>query len=854
MAEFSPMMQQYLEIKAEHPDEILFFRLGDFYEMFFDDALMVSKELELTLTGRGCGQEERAPMCGVPYHSCEAYLARLIAKGHKVAICEQMEDPALAKGLVKREVIRVVTPGTVIEQQLLDEGANNFLAALWPEGDSCGVCAADVTTGTLRMTEVASDPSSLTDELASYSPSELLLPESLIKSRTAEILRSRLNTSVSVLPSEDRYAFEERFPEDAKAIAKHPLGARALAGLMAYLKETQKTEIGRFERVQVYDPAGCLRMGATERASLELTANARTGAKSGSLFGTIDRTGTGMGRRYLRQALERPLTDLRQIVRRQDAVEELTENSIARLELAAALNGIYDLERILTRILYNTVTPRELKSLELAAGRLPELKGVLSDFKAPLWKEINRSFDTLEDVRQLLSDALVDDPPVTLKDGGVFCDGYSPELDEVRDVLKNGRAYLARIETEEKEKTGIRNLKIAYNRVFGYYLEVSKSNLSLVPDRYIRKQTLTTGERYITEELKELENKILSAGEQAKRLESELFADLKEHISVCSQRIGAAARAVQRADFLCSLATVASENHYCRPEMTAGDELVIRDGRHPVVEQNKDLLFVANDTEMNCSDQQVLIVTGPNMAGKSTYMRQVALIVILAQMGSFVPASSAKIGLADQIFTRIGASDDLNGGQSTFMVEMQELANILKNATPKSLILLDEVGRGTSTYDGMSIARAAAIYLNTEKQVKARTLFATHYHELCSLEGEYPGIVNYTCTAKKRGDRVIFLRRIVRGGCDDSFGIEVAKLAGVPDRVLDTARDVLNHLEKDGLPRPCCSLSAAEQEDPEGDAEQEVLRTLREIDPATLTPLEAMQELFDLSEKLKKED
>ncbi len=856
MAEFSPMMQQYLSIKAEHPDEILFFRLGDFYEMFFEDAVLVSKELDLTLTGRGCGQEERAPMCGVPYHSCEGYLARLIQKGYKVAICEQVEDPATTKGLVKRDIVRIVTPGTVIEQQLLEEGKNNFLAAVWPEGEKCGLCVADITTGTLRVTELPFTSVALNDELAGYGPSELLLPEEEADGALAEFLRTRLNLAISSLPEMDpmvaREAVLRRFAEDHRALLEVPLGSTALAGLVGYLREMQKTENSRFDRVQVYETDACLRMGATERAQLELVVNSRTGSKVGSLFGVLDKTRTGMGRRYLRSQLERPLTDLSKIHLRQDAVEELYSESLKRLELAAALEGIYDLERLLTRVLYNSISPRELKSLELTASKLPDLKGVLSELQAPYWKQINASFDTLADLCQLLKSALSDNPPIAIKDGDVFREGYHSELDELRDVLKNGRAYLARIEAEEKEKTGIRNLKVAYNRVFGYYIEVSKSNLDLVPEHYIRKQTLTTGERFITQELKELENRILTAGEQVQRLETELFARLKERVMAESSRIGAAAKAVQRADFLYALATTAADHHYCRPVVNEGTSIEILEGRHPVVELNRDLLFVANDTHMNCESDQVLIITGPNMAGKSTYMRQVALIVILAQLGSFVPAKSAEIGLVDQIFTRIGASDDLNSGQSTFMVEMHEMANILKNASPRSLILLDEVGRGTSTFDGMSIAKAAAVYLATEESVKARTLFATHYHELCALEGAYPGIVNYNSAAKKRGDKVIFLRRIVRGGSDESFGIEVAKLAGVPEKVTRMADEILQGMEHQKMPADRAVVSV-KKEAQITSAEQTVLSRLKQTDPATLTPLEAMNLLFEMQKTLSEE-
>lgn len=865
------MMKQYFEMKEKYPNTILFFRLGDFYEMFFNDAKTVSQELELTLTGRDCGQEERAPMCGVPFHSAESYIAKLVAKGYKVAICEQLEDPKLAKGIVKRDVIRVITPGTVLENSMLDETRNNFLCSLCYEEGGLGLCFGDVSTGDLTADQVlAPDDATLLhileDRLARYNPSEILLnPQAMDLTGLADFIRDKLQASVEC-QAEELYqnlghiqqAVSRQFGGknlQQLELSDKPLAVKALGAMLDYLSRTQITGLERMNEIEIGADAGVMGLDFNARRNLELTETLRNKEKKGSLLWVLDRTKTAMGKRLIKTWLEQPLLSPARITRRQNAVEELFKNPQLLDDMVQQLTGIFDLERIMTRIVYGSANGRELRSLSAAVKRLPGLKELLGNCQATLLCQLNQELDSLEDVAQLIDSAIVDDPPFTIREGGIIREGYNAELDEVKRDMNGGRELIAAVEARERERTGIPKLKTGYNRVFGYYIEVSNSYKDQVPEDYIRKQTLTNGERYITQELKDLENRILGAHDKSIALESKLFEEVRQHVAAQLSRVQTSAKAVAVLDVLCSFAVVSVKNDYTRPVINMSGKLYLKDGRHPVVEALlHDTPFVPNDVDMDMNENRVAIITGPNMAGKSTFMRQTAIITIMAQIGCFVPAAVAEVGIVDSIFTRVGASDDLSAGQSTFMIEMSEVADILKNATQSSLIIFDEIGRGTSTFDGMSIARAVLEYVHDKKLVGAKTMFATHYHELTALEDILPGVKNFNIAVKKRGDDITFLRRIVRGGADDSFGIEVAKLAGVPDKVIKRAKQVLTELEKNGgeTQRPSHHRFSEEPVQLTMDsADGAVLQKLRSLDVNALTPIQCMNTLFELSSMLK---
>ncbi len=860
MADYSPMMRQYLDIKQRNKDAILFFRLGDFYEMFFEDAQLASKELELTLTGRECGQEERAPMCGVPFHSAEAYIARLIEKGYKVAVCEQTEDPAQAKGLVSREVVRVVTPGTVIENSMLADDRNNYIASIYICGAEAGLCFADISTGNASATALcgADMDKQIISELARYFPSEILFNSEILahKPITAYI-KHYLASSVELLDEADYedaqvHGLLEKQFQGADAPQGTPQ-QKAMGALLAYLGRTQKHGVERLHVVQPYAAGQYMNLSPVTRANLELTETMRGREKKGTLLWVLDKTGTAMGKRLLRTWLEQPLMDAEAIQNRLDAVEELYKNNVERLELADALAGVFDLERLMTRVMYGSAAPRELAALAAASRRLPGILKLIASFESHEMRALQMDIDPLQDVCGTITGALADELPAKLADGGVIRAGYSAEVDELRDTVHGGKGMLAGIEAKLKEETGIRTLKIGYNRVFGYYIEVSKSFMNQVPPHFVRKQTLAGGERYITDELKTLEGRILSAGERLQALERELFEQLLRTVGAQLPRIQRTAAGVARLDVMCSLAQVAVANGYTRPEVNSGEEVCISEGRHPVVEKmNHGGLFVPNNALLDCGDNRMQIITGPNMAGKSTYMRQVALIVLMAQVGSFVPAAACSVGVCDAIFTRVGAADDLAQGRSTFMVEMNEVAEILKDATPKSLVILDEIGRGTSTFDGMSIAQAVVEYIaDRDMGGGCKTLFATHYHELTELENSLDGVKNYNIAVKKRGDDITFLRRIVRGAADDSYGIQVAKLAGLPDEIVERAKQVLKVLEKNASTNRVTQLDFDTYGDLQAqDAPAELLDKLRQVDPETLTPLEGLKLVYELKEAL----
>lgn len=866
MADLSPMMKQYFEIKEQNPDTLLFFRLGDFYEMFFEDAKLASRELELTLTGRDCGQEERAPMCGVPFHSAESYIARLVAKGYKVAICEQMEDPALAKGLVKRAVIRVITPGTVMESSMLDESKNNFICSVFAGEHAAGVCFADISTGELRATELLADSlqeleSQVRNELARFSPREILInPQTLQMTGLGKFIKEKLSAALECLPQEETTGAEQLLkaqfsPErlDSSGVSAYPLTAQAVGCLLLYLKKTQRTGLERMDTIEMYSGSQFMGLDLSARRNLELLETMRGKSKRGSLLWVLDKTKTAMGKRLIRVWIERPLLNPAQILRRQNAVEELSMDSMFRDAVAEQLSGVHDLERLMTRIVYGSANARELRSLCAALSRLPELKQLLGGVSSALLREIREKIDPLEDVAALIESAIVDEPPFSIREGGMIRPGYHEELDELRTDMGSGKEIIAQLETREREKTGIPKLKVGYNRVFGYYIEVSNSYRDKVPDEYIRKQTLTNCERFITPDLKQLEGRILGAHEKSVQLETQLFEQVRAEAASQLERVQATASAVAQLDVLTSFAAVSVANSYQRPEVNLSGKIILKESRHPVVEQMLDgVPFVPNDVELDQEENRVAIITGPNMAGKSTYMRQIALIVLMAQIGCFVPAQSAEIGVVDAIFTRVGASDDMASGQSTFMVEMTEVADILKNATSRSLLILDEIGRGTSTFDGMSIARAVLEHVADKRSLGAKALFATHYHELTVLEELVSGVKNFNIAVKKRGDDITFLRRIVRGGADDSFGIEVAKLAGVPNSVVNRAKQVLRELESG---RPVTPKGSGRKPREEETAqlslvppqESEVLARLRQMDVNTLTPIECMNMLFELS-------
>ena len=865
MAELTPMMQQYLQIKEQNQDAILFFRLGDFYEMFGADARTASRELDLTLTTRDKSKdkpaEERMPMCGVPYHSADSYIARLIAKGYKVAICEQTEDPAQAKGLVKRDIIRVVTPGTVIDSACLEEGRSNFCAGIYLDEDYAALCACDITTGKAHATAFSGPErvKQLINELARFSPAEAVVNKAAFFDETLHtFLQDKLNCHLEKLPA-GRFQMEaaeklirRQFGDDAlhRLPRDNPAVFLALGALLSYLHETQKTDLSHVDDLEYYRRGQFMELDLTARRNLELTETLRSKEKKGSLLWVLDKTKTAMGGRMMRSWLERPLLSVAEIDRRNAAVAALAENTMAREELILALQGISDMERLVGRIVYGTAGGRDLVSLRTAMERLPQVKAQLSAFDKGRLHQLNGELDDLNDLAALIGQTLVDEPPFSVREGEMIREGFDPEVDRLRSILHGGKDVIVRMEAAEKEKTGIRTLKIGYNKVFGYYIEVSNSFKDQVPESYIRKQTLVNGERYITQELKDLEHDILSASDRVTALEYQLFTDLRLHIAAQAARVQQAAALVAELDALCSLAAVAVKNNYCCPVVDESGVIEIHDGRHPVVEQmRRDSMFVPNDTYMGARDDRVAIITGPNMAGKSTYMRQVALIVLMAQIGSFVPARAARIGVVDRIFTRIGASDDLSAGQSTFMVEMTEVSDILKSATADSLLILDEIGRGTSTFDGMSIARAVLEYCADPKKLGAKTLFATHYHELTALEGELPGVRNYNIAVRTRGEDIIFLRKIISGGADRSYGIEVAKLAGLPKQVLTRARHILQELE-DEAGKPHAAPVETDQVSLEALSESAVIDQLRRAQVDTLSPLEALNLLYELKSKL----
>ena len=879
MAEYSPMMQHYVQTKEEYPDCILFYRLGDFYEMFFEDAKIVSRELELTLTGKSCGQEERAPMCGVPFHAYESYMNRLVAKGYKVAICEQMEDPKQAKGMVRREVIRVVTPGTNINEQALDEGKNNYIMCIVSLSDQFGVATADVTTGDFFVTEVDSKRR-LLDEIYKFSPTEVVCNEALFMSGLdIDDLKNRVGI---VLYSLENWYFDDSLCEntlkehfrvnslEGLGLADLECGMIASGSLLKYLYETQKNSLEQISAIHPYTTGKFMVLDSSTRRNLELVETLREKAKRGSLLWVLDKTKTAMGARMLRSFVEQPLIEKEEIEGRLDAIEELMQRAIDREELREYLNPVYDLERLLTRITYQSANPRDLTAFKSSIGMIPHIRGILLELQSKEIQGICEDMDTLEDLYTLIDAAIEEEPPITVREGGIIKDGYHEEIDRLREAKSQGKNWLAELEAKEREKTGIKNLKIKFNKVFGYYLEVTNSFKDLVPDYYTRKQTLTNAERYITPELKEMEDMILGAEDKLVQLEYELFRELREQIAKNVVRIQKTAKALAKIDVFASLALISEQNHYCRPSLNQNGRIDIKNGRHPVVEKmiNNDM-FIANDTYLDNQKNRISVITGPNMAGKSTYMRQTALIVLMAQIGCFVPAETADIGIVDRIFTRVGASDDLASGQSTFMVEMTEVANILRNATGNSLLILDEIGRGTSTFDGLSIAWAVVEHISNPKLLGAKTLFATHYHELTELEGKLDNVNNYCIAVKEKGDDIVFLRKIVKGGADKSYGIQVAKLAGVPDSVIERAKEIAEELGRHDIvdfteilsnKKNSATKKKKEHLD-EVDLTQmslfdavndnDIIEELKEIDVGNLTPIEALNKLYELQNKIK---
>ncbi len=867
MAEMTPMMAQYFEIKKDYPDAILFFRLGDFYEMFFDDAKTASAVLELTLTGRACGNGEKAPMCGVPFHSSEAYIAKLVKNGYKVAICEQVEDPALAKGIVRRDVVRIVTKGSIIENEMLDENKNNYLASIFVGEGGCGICFVDVSTGTLNLTHIpVSDDleSSIINELGVFSPSEIILNNKCAAIRNVASFISKKTDASCELPEDSYFDFDDCYGVCCEHFTKEKIRAYGIdsqqeaiisvGSAIKYLKNVQKNDLDNIREINFYSENQFMKIGYSTKRDLEIVETMRSREKKGSLLWVLDSTGTSMGKRLLRSWLEKPLINLAQISRRHNAVDELYNDNMKLSELSSALKNIFDIERLLTRIVYETATAKDLNSLKQTISALPDIKALLSDCKSAYLVNQFNAIDCLEDVYNLIDSAIREDAPFTLREGDLIREGFNEELDSLSDIKNNGKKYIAEIEAREKELTGIPKLRIGYNRVFGYYIEVTNSYKELVPETYIRKQTLSNCERYITQELKDLESKVLGAQERIVKLEYEIFCQVRKAVAKEFNRIRLTASAIAVTDVLCSLANAAIKNNYVRPVMVDSTALKITDGRHPVVElMLKDVPFVPNDTNMDCESNRCAIITGPNMAGKSTYMRQVALICLMAQVGSFVPARSAELGIVGSIFTRVGASDDLATGQSTFMVEMSEVSDILRNADRNSLIILDEVGRGTSTFDGMSIARAVLEHIADKKKIGAKTLFSTHYHELTEIENQLEGIKNYNISVKKRGEDVIFLRRIVRGCADGSYGIEVAKLADLPQSVLSRARKILKYLEANRPDASQLMKSLPQKEEKEeaqislsGKFNSELAQKLKEIDVNTLTPIEALTTLHEL--------
>ena len=869
MAEFTPMMQHYLKTKEEYKDCILFYRLGDFYEMFFEDALTASRELEITLTGKDCGQEERAPMCGIPFHAVDSYIAKLINKGYKVAICEQLEDPKQAKGMVKRDVVRVVTPGTVIESNLLEEKRNNYIMSVFKKGIYYGLAVCDVSTGDFLATEIKENNNfaKLIDEISRYAPAEIVANNDMFHSEEEVAkIKERFPVYITALGDEN---FEEnvenlsRFDivDDEQRKIENPKEKLfcicAINGLYAYLKQTQKNNLDHINTIQIYRTTRYMALDMNARRNLELTEKMRDKSKKGTLLWVLDKTSTSMGGRHLRRWLNDPLIDVSEIQERLDAVEELKNNMMLRGDITELLKKIYDIERLAGRISYGNATGRDMISLKSSVAQLPELKKILADTASPLLQQIHTNLDMLEDIHDLIEASIVEEPPLTIKEGGIIKKGYNEEIDKLKTATTEGKNWILQLEAEEREKTGIKGLKVGFNRVFGYYIEVTKSNLSLVPERYIRKQTLTNCERFITEELKNLENQILGAEEKVITLEYNAFIEIRDKIEAQIQRIQKSAMVVATLDVLTSFAQVAEDFNYCKPEVDESGIIDIKAGRHPVIEKMLPAgSFVDNDTYLDKNENRLSIITGPNMAGKSTYMRQVALITLMAQIGSFVPATSAHIGVVDKIFTRVGASDDLSMGQSTFMVEMMEVASILKEATANSLVILDEIGRGTSTYDGLSIAWAVAEYIVDKEKCGAKTLFATHYHELIKLAETKPGVKNYSIAVKEKGEDIAFLRKIVPGGTDESYGVHVAKLAGVPNEVLKNANHILKGLERKSV----LGEKKKEEENKKVAAGQldlynyklaEIAQEVDKIDINTLTPIDALNWVVKIKEKMQ---
>ena len=878
IADLSPMMQHYLQVKEQNKDCIIFYRLGDFYEMFFEDAKVVSKELELTLTGRACGLEERAPMCGVPFHAADTYLNRLVQKGYKVAICEQVEDPSTAKGIVKREVVRIATPGTNIDMQALDETKNNYIMCIVYSVEKYGISIADVTTGDFFVTEVDSERK-LIDEINKFSPSEIICNEAFYMSGVdVSDMKERLRIAVTSL---DAWYFGDDLAKETLlshfkihtleglGLQDYDCGVLASGALLKYLYETQKNSLSNILSIHPYSIGKFMIIDSSSRRNLELVETLREKQKRGSLLWVLDKTKTAMGARLLRSYVEQPLIDKSEIIKRQDFISVLNKHEITREEIREYLNPIYDLERLITRITYQTANPRDLIAFRNSLEMLPAIEMLLGDLSCTLVQEIRDEFDALRDLYDLLCESIQEEPPISSRDGDIIKEGFHEEVDRLRAAKTEGKSWLAELEANEKEKTGIKNLRIKYNKVFGYYLEVTNSFKDMVPDYFIRKQTLTNAERYITPELKELEDTILGAEDRLTSLEYELFKAVRDHLAENVARIQRTAKAIAKIDVFASLALVASRNNYCKPKINESGILDIKNGRHPVVEKMiTNDMFIDNDTYLNNSNNRIAIITGPNMAGKSTYMRQTALIVLMAQIGSFVPATSANIGIVDRIFTRVGASDDLASGQSTFMVEMNEVANILRNATSNSLLILDEIGRGTSTFDGLSIAWAVVEHISNTKLIGAKTLFATHYHELTELEGKLNGVNNYCIAVKEKGDDIVFLRKIIKGGADKSYGIQVAKLAGLPDSVIERAKEIVNELVNNDITDIVRNLSVDTSSKKskkvhldEVDLTQmslfdtisddDIIDELRNVDIGNLTPLEALNKLYELQNKVK---
>ena len=878
MAEFTPMMQHYLQTKKENPGCILFYRLGDFYEMFFDDAVLVSRELELTLTGKSCGMEERAPMCGIPYHALDNYLSRLVNKGYKVAICEQVEDPKEAKGMVKREVVRIVTPGTNIDNMALDETKNNYIMSIAFVDDKYGIAVADVTTADFLVTEL--DSKNLLDEIYKYNPSEIVCNEAfLVSGFPLDEIRERLHLVVSSL---DAVYFDEKLSTDlllkhfktnsleSLGLREFEIGTIAAGALLKYLYEIQKSSLEHMTHIRPYINGNYMMLDHATRRNLELVETLREKQKRGSLLWVLDKTKTAMGARTLRSYIEQPLNDYDEIIRRHKAIEEINRQMITREELREYLNPIYDLERIMTKVIYQTANPRDLLAFKTSIAMLPPIKSLLADYRGDLLRQICEDLDPLEDLHALIDASISEDPPISVRDGDIIKDGYSEDIDHYRDAKTKGKQWLADLEIKEREKTGIKNLKVKYNKVFGYYLEVTNSYKDLVPDYFIRKQTLANAERYFTPELKELEDTILGAEDKLTTLEYEYFREIREHIASQIERIQKTAKAVANLDVFLSLAYVAETNHYCKPRMNKKGIIDIKSGRHPVVEKMiPNDMFIENDVYLDNQKHRVSIITGPNMAGKSTYMRQVALIVLMAQIGSFVPAKEANIGIVDRIFTRVGASADLASGQSPFTAGMNEVATILRNATSHSLLILDEIGRGTSTFDGLSIAWAVVEYISDTKLLGAKTLFATHYHELTELEGKLDGVNNYCIAVKENGDDIVFLRKIIPGGADKSYGIQVAKLAGLPDTVIERAKQIVEELSTNDIVETARNIAAQSGDNAAKKPEKlhevdlgqmslfdtvkndDIIKELEELDITNITPMEALNKLDELQSKVR---